>query len=162
MSRRQKDPLRPLSDAERLSLSRLSRSQNLFESAYRAGARIGIGLSSASKPEMMPTRARRAAETSSRPPRSLARPPQWDSQPKLRSTTQRRAGPTKAPPDGAPGKTPGRLPRALDPAPKLRSTPQRRASTTKPLADGSRETTRWRMPWTFDHARQRSAANAPS
>src|SRR3954447_20650316 len=28
MSRRQKDPLRPLSDAERLSLSRLSRSQS--------------------------------------------------------------------------------------------------------------------------------------
>src|SRR3954452_13716754 len=76
--------------------------QNLFESAYRAGARIGIGLSSASKPEMMPTRARRAAETSSRPPRSLARPPQWDSHPKLRSTTQRRASTTKPSARGRP------------------------------------------------------------
>src|SRR3954453_20460554 len=108
------------------ALADIHQSQNLFESAYCAGARIGIGLSSASKPERMPTKARRAAETSSRPPRSLARPPQCDSQPKLRSTTQRRASPTK------------------------------------PLADGSRETTRWRMPCTFDHARQRSAANAPS
>src|SRR3954465_4839478 len=62
--------------------------QNLFESAYRARARTGIGLSSASKPERMPTRARRAAETSSRPARSLARPPQWDSQPKLLGTVR--------------------------------------------------------------------------
>src|SRR4051794_35368825 len=30
--------------------------KNLFESAYRAGARTGIGLRSASKPERMPTR----------------------------------------------------------------------------------------------------------
>ena len=60
-------------------------SQDLFESAYCVGARTGIGLSSASKPEMILTRARRAAETSSRPARSLARPHQWDSQPKLLS-----------------------------------------------------------------------------
>src|SRR3954467_12654335 len=44
--------------------------QNLFELTYCAGARSGIGLSSASKPERMPTTARRAAETSSRPARS--------------------------------------------------------------------------------------------
>src|SRR3954452_21221805 len=69
--------------------------QNLFESRYRARARTGIGWSSASKPERMPPTARGAAETSGRPPRSLTRPPQWDSQPKLRSTTQRRASTTK-------------------------------------------------------------------
>src|SRR4051795_9299181 len=51
-------------------LERHGITQNLFESAYCAGARIGIGLSSASKPERTPTKARRAAETSSRPARS--------------------------------------------------------------------------------------------
>src|SRR4051794_14213800 len=67
----------PPSWAEQPPPGREPQSLQLFESAYRAGARIGIGLSSASKPERMPTTARRAAETSSRPARSLARPPRW-------------------------------------------------------------------------------------
>src|SRR3954453_8693094 len=89
-------------------------SQILFESAYRAGARIGIGLSSASKPERTPTKARRAAETSGRPARSLARPPQWDSQPKLLSTTQRRVSTTKPSACGSRATTLWRIPWTFD------------------------------------------------
>src|SRR3954470_21485976 len=88
--------------------------QNLFESAYCAGARTGIGLSSASKPERTPTKARRAAETSSRPARSRARPPQWDSQPKLRSTTHRRASTTKPLAAGSRATTRWRMPWRFD------------------------------------------------
>src|SRR4051812_34640366 len=62
----------------------------------------------------MPTRARRAAETSSRPPRSLARPPQWDSQPKVRSTTQRRASTTKPLAAGSRETTRWRMPCRFD------------------------------------------------
>src|SRR3954465_3754299 len=62
----------------------------------------------------MPTRARRAAETSSRPARSLARPPQWDSQPKLLSTTQRRASTTKPSACGSRATTRWRIPWTFD------------------------------------------------
>src|SRR4051794_8595972 len=62
----------------------------------------------------MPTRARRAAETSSRPARSLARPPQWDSHPKLLSTTQRRASTTKPSARGSRATTRWRIPWRFD------------------------------------------------
>src|SRR3954468_526434 len=89
-------------------------SQNLFESAYCAGAGVGIGVSSGSKRERTPTKARRAAETSSRPARSRARPPQWDSQPKLLSTTQRRASTTKPSACGSRETTRWRIPWTFD------------------------------------------------
>ena len=59
-------------------------------------------------------RARRAAGTRSRPARSLARPPRWDSQPKLRSTTQRQASTTKPLADGSRATTRWRMPCRFD------------------------------------------------
>src|SRR3954468_11720798 len=62
----------------------------------------------------MPTKARRAVETSSRPARSLARPPRWDSRPKLLSTTHRRASTTKPLAAGSRATTRWRVPWRFD------------------------------------------------